>query len=285
MTPTQITGLKDPDAFFKHLKANIKDGNGNPIRRLKQTQVEGFNVLLRQAYFRATPFDKLAYYLATAWWETGHTMQPVLEAFWVKNAEAWRRKNLRYYPYYGRGYVQLTWEANYRTVTRYFQQELGISVDFVKNPELVQRPAYAAIIMFVGMERGWFGKKLDDYLDGIDESDVKDREEFRNARRTVNIMDKADKIADLAIIFEYALKAGRYGGLTGKAAEVIIMDDVEDNIPQATAQKEATRITVENGRLVDKPVAPSPQPPAPKKQTLWAILMALLDDILRGGTK
>jgi hypothetical protein len=45
--------------------------------------------------------------------ETASTFAPVREAFWLD--ENWRRANLRYYPYYGRGYIQLTWESNYRT--------------------------------------------------------------------------------------------------------------------------------------------------------------------------
>ena len=46
--------------------------------------------------------------------ETAHTFKPVREAFW--NTEEWRRINLsRYYPYYGRGYIQLTWRDNYAT--------------------------------------------------------------------------------------------------------------------------------------------------------------------------
>jgi hypothetical protein len=52
----------------------------------------------------------MAYVLATTEWETDHTFKPVREAFWKD--EAWRQVNLRYYPYYGRGYMQLTWEDN-----------------------------------------------------------------------------------------------------------------------------------------------------------------------------
>ena len=37
--------------------------------------------------------NQLAYLLATAFWETARTMQPVVEAFWL--SEAWRKKNLR----------------------------------------------------------------------------------------------------------------------------------------------------------------------------------------------
>ena len=61
---------------------------------------------------------------------------------------------------------------------------LGIEVDFVKNPDVVMKPEYAAIIMFVGMTEGWFtGKDLGDYIDNIDEGDIEDRREFTNARR------------------------------------------------------------------------------------------------------
>jgi threonine synthase len=42
-----------------------------------------------------------AYVLATTEWETAQTFKPVREAFWL--SEEWRRQNLNYYPYYGRG--------------------------------------------------------------------------------------------------------------------------------------------------------------------------------------
>ena len=55
---------------------------------------------------------QIAYVLATTQWETAQTFQPVREAFW--HDEAWRQANFSYYPYYGRGYVQLTWDRNYK---------------------------------------------------------------------------------------------------------------------------------------------------------------------------
>lgn len=183
---------------------------------LKQTQVEGFTLLLDEAAKRGTRWDNLSNILATAWWETAHTMQPVAEAFWVKNAEAWRKKNLRYWPFYGRGYVQLTWDFNYAKATKWFRENgikyKGAYPDFTKNPELAMVPELAATILFVGMEEGWFtGKKLTDYLDGIDESDVEDLREFTNARRIVNGTDKQVEIGKLSLAFEQALKVGRYG--------------------------------------------------------------------------
>ncbi|MER8385247.1 carboxypeptidase [Mesorhizobium sp. M1380] len=179
---------------------------------LAATQVAGFTLILDQAERVKTPLDHLAYMLATTYWETGRTMQPVAEANWVKNAEAWRKTHLRYWPYYGRGYVQLTWDYNYKKATDYFRNVLKVNVDFVKNPELVMRPEYAVVILFVGMEQGWFtGKKLADYMDGIDEGDVEDLREMLEARRIINGVDKKVEIGKIGLVFEQALRASGYG--------------------------------------------------------------------------
>lgn len=191
------------DKFYAALrgtKVNLTMGN-----------VPEFDLFLKWGKQYKVPLFKMAYDLATSYWETAGTMLPVREAYWVENAEAWRKKNLRYYPYYGRGYVQLTWDFNYKKATEYFKKVLKIDVDFVKNPDLVMNKEYAAIILFVGSEQGWFtGKKLDDYIDEIDESDAEDLQEYKNARRVINGTDKALEIANLAILFEKALKAGGY---------------------------------------------------------------------------
>lgn len=58
--------------------------------------------------------------IATVAIETAHTFLPVREAYWLDDrygyewAEDWRRRNLRYWPYYGRGLIQLTWQSNYQ---------------------------------------------------------------------------------------------------------------------------------------------------------------------------
>lgn len=68
--------------------------------------------------------------LATIAIETAHTFKPVEEAFWLD--DAWRYANLRYAPYWGRGYVQLTWLSNYV----YYGRLVG-------HPEIVTQPAKA----------------------------------------------------------------------------------------------------------------------------------------------
>lgn len=138
--------------------------------------------------------QQTAYILATVQWETAHTMKPVREAYWL--SENWRRSNLRYYPWYGRGYVQLTWEENYRRA----QEKLGLGDKLTKNPDAAMESRYAVQILVRGMMEGWFtGKPLTRYING-------DNVDYLNARRVVNAMDKAGTIKGLANQYEAALK-------------------------------------------------------------------------------
>lgn len=129
---------------------------------------------------------QIAYTLATSSWETNATHEPVEEAYYLgSRAEAYRRK-LRYYPWHGRGNVQLTWEANYIKASK----KLG--VDLIANPALAMDPDVSAAVTIYGMQDGWFtGRKLSDYI-------TETKRDFRNARRIINGMDKASQIAELA---------------------------------------------------------------------------------------
>lgn len=143
--------------------------------------------------------NQCGYVLATAYWETAHTMKPVEEAYWVPNAAEWRKKNLRYYPWHGRGFVQLTWEPNYK----HAEDQLGVAL--TKRPELALDPGIACEIAVTGMREGWFtGKKLSDYI-------TLQKSEFRAARRIINGTDKAQSIADLAKLYNTALLEDGYG--------------------------------------------------------------------------
>ena len=127
---------------------------------------------------------QIAYVLATTEWETAQTFKPVREAFW--HDEDWRRNHFRYFPYYGRGYVQLTWKSNYAK----YSNILGI--DLVNNPDLAMTPNIALFVIVHGFKIGTFtGRKITDY---INES----KTDFINARRCINGLDKADAIAKLA---------------------------------------------------------------------------------------
>ncbi len=127
---------------------------------------------------------QIAYILATVEWETNRTFKPVREAYWL--SEAWRRQNLRYYPYYGRGFVQLTWEDNYRKYAEI------MDFDLVGNPDKALEPSIALFILIQGFRTGAFtGKKITDYING-------DGCNFIQARRCINGLDKAEEIAALA---------------------------------------------------------------------------------------
>jgi len=134
-----------------------------------------------------------AYILATTEWETGNTFAPVREAYWL--TEAWRRRNLRdYYPYYGRGYVQLTWDFNYRR----YGELLGL--DLLGNPDLVMRPDIALFILVHGCKFGVFtSHKLEDYINS-------GHCDYWNARRVINGIDKATEIEAIAKNWEQWLR-------------------------------------------------------------------------------
>jgi hypothetical protein len=178
------------DAFYATVSAKLG--------RLSVMQRQGFETVL--AACAGAPLAHAAYMLATPWHETAKTMQPVREAFWL--TEDWRKTHLRYYPWYGRGYVQLTWEKNYQRA----DDELELGGSLIANADRAMEPAIAAQIMRKGMDDGWFtGVKLSAVLPM---SGVADREHYMNARTIINGHDKADLIEDYAQAFERALRDG-----------------------------------------------------------------------------
>ncbi len=153
----------------------------------------------------------LAYALATAYHETGFTMQPVTEQGGVvyltymydpQSANPKRaalvRANGNIHPgdgvkYCGRGYVQLTWANNYRRIGDL------IGVDLLNDPERALEPEIAARILYEGMIGGWFsGVGLARYINAK-------TTDWKNARRIINSLDCADRIAGYARAFYEAL--------------------------------------------------------------------------------
>lgn len=167
---------------------------------LSQTQVDGFNALLKAT--EALPLKHQAYVLATAWHETARTMQPIYE----RGARSYFDKyepgtklgkalgnTLKGdgYRFRGVGYVQLTGRANFVKMGKLLGHDLAA------GPELAAMPDIAARIIVEGMTRGMFtGKKMADYADYV------------GMRRVVNGTDRAALISGHAVIFERALLAG-----------------------------------------------------------------------------
>ena len=169
------------DRYFAYVREVLFEG------ALSQQQVDGQNVILAlwEGDQTGTPMDDirwLAYMLATCFWETGFRMWPVVE----QGGEDYL-KGKPYYPYYGRGYVQLTWEDNYRNAGA----ALGLidDRDLVEHPELALDSLIGARVMFRGMAEGWFtGAKLGQFFNEEDDDPV-------GAREIINGHDCDTKIA------------------------------------------------------------------------------------------
>lgn len=125
----------------------------------------------------------LAYALATVKHETGGRMEPVREGFSdaVGRAEARKRGYRGGENYYGRGYIQLTHDYNYRTIG----QRIGLGDELVKNPDLALDPEISAKILAAFFKDRGVAK-------------LAEAGNFYGARGPVNGTDKADKIAALA---------------------------------------------------------------------------------------
>lgn len=169
------------------------------IKKMKQTQVDGMEALLNATEHLTDPRHQ-AYILATAYHETAKTMQPIEEYGKGKGYDYGRMIKRNRNPYafpdklfYGRGLVQLTWYENYE----YMGRKLGI--DLLNHPELALQMDISCRIIVTGMTRGMFtGVKLETYFND-------DREDWEQARKIVNGMDCAEKIAGYARIFYRAL--------------------------------------------------------------------------------
>jgi hypothetical protein len=198
---TTEVGLDNEQAFFDELRNSGIFGSA-----LKPDQVKGLQTVCSSAKAANWPVSFTAYALATACHETAYTMQPVREAYWL--SENWRSKNLRYFPFYGRGYVQLTWKENYDKADR----ELKLGGQLSKNLELALDPDIAARIMVRGMQEGWFAgdrngnrHTLARHLPANGAASVA---QMTSARRIINGTDKNEKIAAEAMKFQKALQTG-----------------------------------------------------------------------------
>lgn len=165
--------------------------NTKPAQAYKFTTIDGTIDAIKSECVRQGIGLKtqIAYVLATADHETNHTFKPVIEAYWVPKTDTYLKTHLpssKYYPFYGRGYVQLTWDYNYEK----YGKLLG--KDLLKHPELALEPEIALFVLVHGFKTGAFtGRKISDYINAHET-------DFLNARRCINGIDKNVEIAALA---------------------------------------------------------------------------------------
>jgi len=157
-----------------------------------------------------------AYLLATAKIETGHKFLPIEEdpQLWQQHTDAGEYaeeltikdetgasvKNR----YYGRGYVQLTWQDNYRALG----QRLGLGHALEYHPEQALDADTAYAVASVGMREGRFRKDqtLEKYIHGA-------YCDYYYARYIINggnPPDAADTIEKYAIAFECFMLLSEY---------------------------------------------------------------------------
>lgn len=168
--------------FFDIVRDELHGG------KLNQGQVEGYNIILDEFDQAKLDLRWCAYILATAYHETAFTIQPVVEY----GGEKYLRSK-PYWPYVGRGYVQLTWKVNY--------EKYGIA----DEPEKALVPGIAVYILIDGMMTGAFtGRKLKEFFNDK-------KTDWINARRIINGTDRARDIASYAQKFLKALEKGIEG--------------------------------------------------------------------------
>lgn len=176
----------DRKKFFDAIRRRPFGGSLTP------SAVLNINAILDEWERRGlTDLRWLSYMLATDLAECGRNMAPIPE---VGKGRGHPYGNpVNGHVYYGRGYVQLTWDYNYRKMGTL------IGVDLLSNPDLALRPDIASKILFEGMIRGSFtGKKLADYFSG-------QKADWVNARRIINGTDRASEIANYGKQFHEAL--------------------------------------------------------------------------------
>ena len=190
ITCTQLkhTIMLNRNFFFSYVHQHL-------FGTIKQTQVDGLNSILDEweANYAKKDDRWLAYMLATTYHETDKKMQPIEEYGKGKTRPYGKPDPVTGKAYYGRGYVQLTWKYNYEAMGKIVKDDL------VNHPELALRLDYATKILFYGMMNGTFtGRKLSAYFNAT-------TEDWKNARRIINGLDKASMIADYGHSFYAAI--------------------------------------------------------------------------------
>lgn len=177
--------------FYDGYRKAFAPSKDKPLT-LTQPQVDGLNFLLDKLEADTFSLEQASYVLATVKHETANTFQPIREKRGKPGTKIRDTQN-KYWGTgaYGRGYVQITWPANYK--------KFGLSTKAEYDKALEPETAYD--ILSRGMRDGMFTKyKLSDFVND-------DLIDYYNARQVVNGLDKANQIADIAEKFEEVIDA------------------------------------------------------------------------------
>ena len=189
----------DRKKFYAAIRVTLFGG------RMTADQVNGIGAILDEWERRKlTDLRWLAYMLATVYHECAKKMVPITEygghQYLVKKA---------YYPWYGRGFVQLTWDYNYQKFSALLKAAGFKKWNLMANPDFALDLAVASFIMFEGMIRGLFRKnqKLSDFFSATKNSPVMARGIINGIPKGQTLPDKAVEIATYYQSFNAALAA------------------------------------------------------------------------------
>ncbi|MCG8441859.1 MAG: hypothetical protein MI723_08625 [Caulobacterales bacterium] len=209
----------------------------------------------------------LAYILATSYHETARRMAPVRETLASSDQSAidilerayqrrgsgkvyWRPVKETGRGYFGRGYVQLTWDWNYKRADLRLGEkaESFAPTSYYWNPDNALDPDASIRITYDGMVYGWYtshcllrhiypGRKAD----------------WIDARRIINGLDRAAEIAEHANNFLIAIEAAAVPVPVVEADPVI---DVEEPAGEEGSEDPAPPASVRQGGLFGSMLGP-----------------------------
>lgn len=158
------------------------------FKTLTDTQVKSIDAIIFECEKQGVEdMRQVAYIMATAYWEAHNPRKPELRMTPMKEfgGEVYL-KGKKYYPYFGRGFSQLTWDYNYK------KEAKRLGLDLMNNPDLILDIQVAANSHVYNMITGGYtGKKLSDYINTA-------KCDFEGARRIINGVDKKEEIAAIA---------------------------------------------------------------------------------------
>jgi hypothetical protein len=187
-----------------------------------------------------------AYLLATVKHETAGTFRPIDEI---------GGKQTRYAPFFGRGFVQLTWRKNYQKYNDLLQ------LDLVANPSIALRSDVSLFILVHGCYFGIFTGR------GFNDFDSPGPDDFEEMRKIVNGTDRAELIAGYARKFLTANTVPSTPKSPSRVPMTILKEKVSARVPLSPVPPESLPIPLEP----QEALLPIPRPDG----TLLAFLAAL----------
>lgn len=195
--------------------------------------------------------EQMANTLAQIKRETAHSYEPCAEGYYLGdadepgyfqgNTDRVRRfwKHLRYFPFFGRGHVQNTWEANYKKLTAYIKKyfpEIAArfpDFDLVKTPDLLFDPDVSMAATTLGMHLGLYrpGQTLDRYINPT-------RVDYFTAREIVNGDKRYHDTGDKVSVGEHIVSDSKAFAQSLHASLIAGSDATPLVTPDATVESE-----------------------------------------------